>query len=145
MSRIETRHRQGWVGHVTDSIPEAFSLAHEAMDGKKPISIAYHGNIVDLLEYAVSSNIHIDLLSDQTSCHAVYEGGMGQNASTSMSWGFRLSQHQDQIHEVVYSFEATCFTGSCSKLFRSRHCLVSGMGFELIQVPHRCPCPQPGS
>ena len=75
MSRIETRHRQGWVGHVTDSIPEAFSLAHEAMDGKKPISIAYHGNIVDLLEYAVSSNIHIDLLSDQTSCHAVYEGG----------------------------------------------------------------------
>ena len=75
MSRIETRHRQGWVGHVTDSIPEAFSLAHEAMDGKKPISIAYHGNIVDLLEYAVSQNIHIDLLSDQTSCHAVYEGG----------------------------------------------------------------------
>ena len=72
MSRIETRHR---VGHVTDSIPEAFSLAHEAMDGKKPISIAYHGNIVDLLEYAVSQNIHIDLLSDQTSCHAVYEGG----------------------------------------------------------------------
>lgn len=54
MSRIETRHRQGWVGHVTDSIPEAFSLAHEAMDGKKPISIAYHGNIVDLLEYAVN-------------------------------------------------------------------------------------------
>ncbi len=74
MSRIETRHRQGWVGHVTDS-PEAFSLAHEAMDGKKPISIAYHGNIVDLLEYAVDQNIHIDLLSDQTSCHAVYEGG----------------------------------------------------------------------
>ena len=75
MSRIETRHRQGWVGHVADSIPEAFSLAHEAMDGKKPISIAYHGNIVDLLEYAVNQNIHIDLLSDQTSCHAVYEGG----------------------------------------------------------------------
>ena len=75
MSRIETRHRQGWVGHVTDSIYEAFSLAHEAMDGKKPISIAYHGNIVDLLEYAVNQNIHIDLLSDQTSCHAVYEGG----------------------------------------------------------------------
>ena len=65
MSRIETRHRQGWVGHVTDSIPEAFSLAHEAMDGKKPISIAYHGNIVDLLEYAVNQNIHIDLLSDK--------------------------------------------------------------------------------
>lgn len=75
MSRIETRHRQGWVGHVTGSIPEAFSLAREAMDNKQPISIAYHGNIVDLLEHAINQNIHIDLLSDQTSCHAVYEGG----------------------------------------------------------------------
>lgn len=75
MSRIETRHRQGWVGHVTDSISDAFSLAREAMDGERPISIAYHGNIVDLLEYAVNQTIHIDLLSDQTSCHAAYEGG----------------------------------------------------------------------
>ena len=28
-SRIETRHRQGWVGHVTDSLPQAFALAKE--------------------------------------------------------------------------------------------------------------------
>ncbi|MFP4178321.1 MAG: urocanate hydratase, partial [Acholeplasmataceae bacterium] len=39
------------------------------------LSIAYHGNIVDLLEYAVEKRIPIDLLSDQTSCHAAYEGG----------------------------------------------------------------------
>lgn len=37
---------------------------------KEPISIAYHGNIVDLLEYAGAQAIRIDLLSDQTSCHA---------------------------------------------------------------------------
>ena len=35
------------------------------MDKKEPMSIAFHGNIVDLLEYAVNNNIHIDLLSDQ--------------------------------------------------------------------------------
>ncbi len=75
MSRIDTRLRQGWVGHVTDNISEAFKLAHEAMSQRQPISIAYHGNVVDLLEYAVAHNEHIDLLSDQTSCHAVYEGG----------------------------------------------------------------------
>ena len=75
LSRIETRKNQGWVEVVTDSIPEAFRLAEEAMKEKKPISIAYHGNIVDLLEYAVEHNIHIPMLSDQTSCHAVYEGG----------------------------------------------------------------------
>ena len=74
-SRIETRKNQGWVEEVTDSIPKAFELARKAMEEKRPISIAYHGNIVDLLEYAVEHNIPIDMLSDQTSCHAVYEGG----------------------------------------------------------------------
>ena len=74
-SRIETRKNQGWVQEVTDSIPEAFRLAKEAMEKKEPVSIAYLGNIVDLLEYAVKHDIKIDLLSDQTSCHAVYEGG----------------------------------------------------------------------
>ena len=74
-SRIETRHKQGWVQEVTDSLPEAFRLAQEAMEKREPISIAYLGNIVDLLEYAVKHDIKVELLSDQTSCHAVYEGG----------------------------------------------------------------------
>ena len=74
-SRIQTRHSQGWVQHVTEDKAEAFRMAQEAMQVREPISIAYHGNIVDLLEYAETQVIRIDLLSDQTSCHAVYEGG----------------------------------------------------------------------
>ena len=74
-SRIDTRRNQGWVSEVTDSIPEAFRLAEEAMAEKRPVSIAYHGNVVDLLEYAVKHDKKIELLSDQTSCHAVYDGG----------------------------------------------------------------------
>lgn len=50
-SRIETRYRQGWVGHVTADIIEAYRMAAEAMRRREPCSIAYHGNIVDLLEY----------------------------------------------------------------------------------------------
>ena len=74
-SRIKTRYDQGWVEIVTDDIPQAFAMAAEAMQSRRPRSIAYHGNVVDLLEYAVENNINIELLSDQTSCHAVYEGG----------------------------------------------------------------------
>ena len=75
LSRIETRRSQGWVQLVTDDKAEAFRLAKEAQAAREPVSIAYHGNIVDLLEYAGEAFIYIDLLSDQTSCHAVYEGG----------------------------------------------------------------------
>ncbi len=74
-SRIKTRMDQGWVSECTDDIAEAFRLAEKAMEEKRPISIAYHGNVVDLLEYAVENKKKIHLLSDQTSCHAVYEGG----------------------------------------------------------------------
>ena len=74
-SRIDTRHGQGWVKFRTESGEEAFRMAADARKKGEPCSIAYHGNVVDLLEYALSEGIHIDLLSDQTSCHAVYEGG----------------------------------------------------------------------
>ena len=74
-SRIKTRHDQGWVDVVTNNSIEAFKIANKAIKNKKPLAIAYHGNIVELLEVGLKENIHIDLLSDQTSCHAVYEGG----------------------------------------------------------------------
>ena len=74
-SRIETRRSQGWVEQVTDSCADAFARAEAACAAGKSTSIAYHGNIVDLLEYAVQNNIRIDLLSDQTSCHVPYDGG----------------------------------------------------------------------
>jgi urocanate hydratase len=74
-SRIHTREEQGWVNRVVDSPKEAFRIAEEYQDKKEPIAIAFYGNIVDLLHYAVEEDRKIDLLSDQTSCHAAYEGG----------------------------------------------------------------------
>lgn len=74
-SRIQTRLDQGWVETVSDDLDEVFSLALHAKREKRSISIAYHGNIVDLLEAAVAREFPIDLLSDQTSCHNAYNGG----------------------------------------------------------------------
>lgn len=74
-SRIETRHSQGWVKVVSDDLDEIFSTVEKHRKSKKPVSIGYHGNIVDLLEYCESKKSEIELVSDQTSCHAVYEGG----------------------------------------------------------------------
>jgi len=74
-SRITTRHQQGWITDVANSPQEAFAKAKTAQESKTAAAIGFHGNIVDLLAYAVENNCKIDLLSDQTSCHAVYEGG----------------------------------------------------------------------
>ncbi|MDR1650871.1 MAG: urocanate hydratase [Synergistaceae bacterium] len=74
-SRIDTRISQGWVNRRTRDLSEAFKWAEDAMALGEPLSIAYEGNIVDLLQYAADSGKKIELLSDQTSCHAVYDGG----------------------------------------------------------------------
>lgn len=100
-SRIDTRRNQGWVQEVTDSIPEAFRMAREAMARKEPISIAYHGNVVDLLEYAVTHDEHIELLSDQTSCHAVYDGGYCPVSLTFDERTRNLHENPEQFREEV--------------------------------------------
>ena len=74
-SRIETRHEQGWVSKVSSDLEEIFKWVDEYKEKEESISIAYHGNIVDLLEYVHKNKIKVELISDQTSCHAAYSGG----------------------------------------------------------------------
>lgn len=74
-SRIQTRKIQGWVSKVSSDLKEIFFWVDDYRRKKEPISIAYHGNIVDLWQYTSDNNIKVELASDQTSCHAVYDGG----------------------------------------------------------------------
>ena len=74
-SRIKTRKDQGWVSKVSSDLDEIFTIAKEYIVKKQPISIAYYGNVVDLLEYIVKNDIKVELLSDQTSSHVPYDGG----------------------------------------------------------------------
>ena len=50
-SRIKTRHEQGWVGKVSDNLDQIVSWMREYKQAGKAVSIAYHGNVVNLLEY----------------------------------------------------------------------------------------------
>jgi len=74
-SRIQTRLEQGWVERWSADLDEVFTWVDEARASRTPLSIAYHGNVVDLWEHVVRHDIAVELASDQTSCHAPYEGG----------------------------------------------------------------------
>ena len=75
LSRIMTRYNQGWVSAKSDNLDEVLKMTQQKLAAKEPYAIAYHGNVVDLLEYLYEKNIHVDLMSDQTSCHMAYDGG----------------------------------------------------------------------
>lgn len=100
-SRIRTRLDQGWIRKMTASAEEAIKWAQESMEKEEAMSIAYHGNIVDLLQYVVDHNIHIDLLSDQTSCHNVYNGGYCPQGISFEERTRLLAEDQEKFNELV--------------------------------------------
>jgi len=102
-SRIKTRYEQGWLGKYSKDLPEVFRWASESLAGKEAVSIGYYGNIVDLLEYAVENDVHIDLLSDQTSCHAVYDGGYCPRGLTFPERTAMLDSDREGFREMVNS------------------------------------------
>lgn len=100
-SRIETRYTQGWVSKVAKTCEEAYEMAKLYMDKKEPCAIAYHGNVVDLLQYAIDNDVHIDLLSDQTSCHAVYDGGYCPQGITFEERTYLLANNKEKFVDMV--------------------------------------------
>ena len=100
-SRIETRRKQGWVSYVSSDLDEVFRVANEHLKKKEPISIAYYGNIVDLLEYVVKHGIKAELISDQTSCHAAYDGGYCPQGLTFEERTRMLSEDRERFKQLV--------------------------------------------
>lgn len=100
-SRIVTRYKQGWIQKKSSDLEEVFKIAHEYMIKGEPMSIAYHGNIVDLLQYVVDNNINIELLSDQTSCHVAYDGGYCPQGITFEKRTELLKFDREKFNELV--------------------------------------------
>ena len=100
-SRIETRYSQGWVSSIALTPKEAFDQVNNYFKIEEPAAIAFHGNIVDLLEYAADNKIKIDLLSDQTSCHAVYDGGYCPQGITFEERTTMLAKNKKEFKKLV--------------------------------------------
>ena len=72
---VETRHSQGWVDEVYDSLDQLIARAQQARAERKPLSVAYLGNVVALWERLADEGIDVELGSDQTSLHNPWAGG----------------------------------------------------------------------
>lgn len=72
---INTRHSQGWVDEVYGNLDELLERVKVAVENGESVSIAYHGNVVDLWERLANDDIKVDLGSDQSSLHNPWAGG----------------------------------------------------------------------
>ena len=72
---IQSRHSQGWVDEVIDNLNSLVNRVKDAVKKKEVVSIAYHGNVIDVWREFYNKKVHIDIGSDQTSLHNPWSGG----------------------------------------------------------------------
>ena len=69
------RHEQGWASILIKDMDELVKRVKKAQHDKEILSIAFHGNIVDVWEKFDRENIFVHVGSDQTSLHNPWSGG----------------------------------------------------------------------
>ena len=75
LKAAEKRHQQGWADVLIASMPELIERVKQAQTRKEVVSIAFHGNIVDVWERFYEEDIFVHVGSDQTSLHNPWSGG----------------------------------------------------------------------
>lgn len=69
------RHEQGWANILINDINTLVQRVQKAQTDKEVLSIAFHGNIVDVWEKFYEEDIFVHVGSDQTSLHNPWSGG----------------------------------------------------------------------
>lgn len=99
-SKITRCLKEGWIDDTFTEIRDAVSAVLRAAEQKRPIAIAYHGNIVDALEYLVKNSITPNILTDQTAAHDPRTGYFPNDRSF-------VDAQVDRIREPE-EYEAAC-------------------------------------
>lgn len=100
---LKTRHSQGWVNEVFSDLAPLMSRIKGAVSAGEAVSIAYHGNVVDLWERLDREGIIPDIGSDQTSLHNPFGGGYYPVGASFEEGEELLANDPVTFKELVYS------------------------------------------
>ena len=97
------RHAQGWVDELETDLTRLVERVESARAHGEAVSIAYVGNVVDLLEYLVDHRVAVDLGSDQTSLHLPFSGGYYPVGMSRLEANQLMVQDPDAFKDAVYT------------------------------------------
>ncbi len=103
---VHTRHSQGWVDEIIDNTTALVTRVQQAQLDKETVSVAYHGNVVEVWEAFNEHNIKIDIGSDQTSLHNPWAGGY-------YPMGYTVEEANDMMANDVERFRESVKTTLC--------------------------------
>ena len=96
---IETRYSQNWIDEVINDPRKLVKRVQVAQKNKEVVSVAYHGNIVEVWESFYENDIKVDIGSDQTSLHNPWSGGY-------YPLGYSFEEANKLIHENPRKFKS---------------------------------------
>ena len=100
---LRKRHEQGWVQEVETDLDKVLLRIQRARRAKEALSLGYLGNIVDLWEKLVASDVPVELGSDQTSLHNPFGGGY-------YPAGIGFDEARDVMHHDPAGFKERVFS-----------------------------------
>jgi urocanate hydratase len=98
---VQIRYKQGWVDEIIDNTDALITRVASAKKQRQALSIAYHGNIVDVWERFAVEGIRIDIGSDQTSLHNPWAGGYYPVGLTFEASNTMMREQPDMFKQYV--------------------------------------------
>jgi len=95
------RHEQGWLQEVETDLDKLLRRIEVARKERRPLSLGYLGNVVDLWERFVEAGVDIELGSDQTSLHNPYAGGYYPAGLSFDESNAMMRDHPERFKEAV--------------------------------------------
>ncbi len=100
---IERRVAEGFVDEHFDDLDAVLRRAVEARDAKEAVSIAYHGNQVDLLRAMLDRDVIPDMTTDQTSAHDALGGYVPHGIAFEEALALRERDPDDYVRRSMAS------------------------------------------
>ncbi|MGA9270918.1 MAG: urocanate hydratase [Lutimonas sp.] len=75
LNAAQKRYDQGWADLLITDLSELVDRVREGQEKEETVSIAFHGNVVDVWERFYDEDIFVHVGSDQTSLHNPWSGG----------------------------------------------------------------------
>lgn len=97
--RVETRY----CDVMETDLKKALSLAREAMEEKKPLSIGLLGNAAEILPRIVEMGVTPDLVTDQTSAHDPLDGYIPSGMTLEQAHDLRRTDAKEYIRHAMAS------------------------------------------
>ena len=107
-SRIQRRLETKYLNMSTESLNDALSLARDAQNNGKPLSIGLKGNAADIVPQMAELGVVPDIVTDQTSAHDELDGYIPNGMTYQEALNLRKSDPDRYIKESYRAMAEHC-------------------------------------